>query len=815
MEDNSASSSSATFITKEVENYGTIEGNIYVGGTHNHPPEPSIKLPKAWNLPSPNISFVERQEFTKALEEYFFSNEKRKPVVLAAMAGLGGVGKTELAKDFLHSNKNKFTSCIWLNAENEAGFLKEYRKFSWDCGIRDEKNIKDISRRLNDYLAKNSGWLMVIDNAELREKIECYLPPTGGLVLVTSRRSDWNAKIIPVDILTPDQARKMYFELSGRPESEAGVVDELMKEGGYLPLAVAQMAAFVKNTSSTTEQYLERFKNDSGILEKNELPADTTEKANRLNIMTTWNLSIEVIEKELEAKGLQSSKPDVRTLLVAISYLHANNIPRSFLDQWALDNYLKEGSEHVGRVIASLKKYSLIQEDEKQAIAIHRLVQDTARYHYEKRDKNMMGSALEVYPNLLIQLLNSMEKSFLYNKLAPRSIVQQELSLLVSHVTSLVDHIARNELKNNGFIKEPYIKLVHCLALYHELELSNNNIAIALLTPLLDILPETGKLSGWRAATYHQLGNSYFVQTNFEEARKFYQKALDFVFSPDDNTTDLDKAVTLHQIGNTLSRPAILMLSNRESYDQGIAQLGMAKDYYEKSLEINKPLADSSPSIRCNMADNYHELANILSICGKHEDALKMIENVLNIKTNTLQSRFHTDVAITLELWGLILQRAGRLQEASEKYQEALAICKINYDEKHSAVIRVKERIQAFVHETGISVPNDSVSLQQYLEITPRDRACIAEYRENRMGRCSVEVGVCWRSSEAMDYESELLLTQASTQNLPASVASSSTSKPYKPLQENQKQASVIQEDNHDDDKYKVWNVVAKNCSIL
>ncbi len=60
---------------------------------------PAERLPEQWNVPLRNRNFIGRSKLLKQIEDYF--SQKTTSVVLTACHGLGGIGKTQVALEFV------------------------------------------------------------------------------------------------------------------------------------------------------------------------------------------------------------------------------------------------------------------------------------------------------------------------------------------------------------------------------------------------------------------------------------------------------------------------------------------------------------------------------------------------------------------------------------------------------------------------------------------------------------------------------------------------------------------------------------------
>jgi DNA-binding SARP family transcriptional activator/tetratricopeptide (TPR) repeat protein len=181
-------------------------------------------------------------------------------VVISAIAGTAGVGKTALAVHWAHRVRDKFpdgqlyvnlrgfdpTGSVKAPADALRGFLDALR-------IPARRVPADLEGRAELYRGLLAGkrMLVVLDNAGDAEQVRPLLPAAPDcLVLITSRNrlpglADDGAHQVILDVLSPAEARQLLASRLGadRVAADPDAVDEIIDRCARLPLALAIVAA--------------------------------------------------------------------------------------------------------------------------------------------------------------------------------------------------------------------------------------------------------------------------------------------------------------------------------------------------------------------------------------------------------------------------------------------------------------------------------------------------------------------------------------------------------------------------------------------
>jgi tetratricopeptide (TPR) repeat protein len=195
---------------------------------------------------------------------------KGGPVVVTAIAGMAGVGKTQLAVHAAHmlGVEQAYDRVLFVNlrgfhpdpAQPPADPAAVLDGFLRLLGVPGQQIPHDLPARTAAYRDRLAGasTLVVLDNVANSEQVRPLLPQTPGcMTLVTSRRSLTDlpsATHLTLDVFTAEEAAA--FLADAVPEvltgSDPHALTRLAESCGHLPLALGLVAGHIRNTPGWT-----------------------------------------------------------------------------------------------------------------------------------------------------------------------------------------------------------------------------------------------------------------------------------------------------------------------------------------------------------------------------------------------------------------------------------------------------------------------------------------------------------------------------------------------------------------------------------
>ncbi|WP_020129227.1 tetratricopeptide repeat protein [Streptomyces sp. 303MFCol5.2] len=320
------------------------------------PPESVDCPPNLTNLPFRAHIFVGRDEELGLLRS---ASAEPGRSLAHVLHGLGGIGKSTLAARLASAHGPADAPVWWITADSRAAI---------DAGLADLAAAlrpslvtllpqEQLSEWGGRWLATHGGWLIVLDNVTSSADVTALLSRAStGRFLITSRRATgWQgiAEEVPLSVLSSQDAVGLFTEIHGEDPDAA----ELCEELGCLPLAVAQAAAYCRETDCAVRTYLDDLATSPA-----EMYAETHEDGDHeRTVARVWHVTLDRLAAE----------PLAVRILLMLAWYAPDGIPRSLFTSLG-------SSLAVRRALGRLAAHSMITLSG-DTVSVHRLVQAVSR----------------------------------------------------------------------------------------------------------------------------------------------------------------------------------------------------------------------------------------------------------------------------------------------------------------------------------------------------------------------------------------------------------------------------------------------------
>jgi len=611
-------------------------------------------LPLIWNVPHlRNRNFTGREPMLAGLHTAL--NSGQPDSWLQALSGLGGKGKTTLAREYAYRYQADYDLVWWMHADEPASITMDYVSLAAALDLPKMDSPDQVVNAVKRWLGQNRKWLLIFDNAQDSDALNRFLPQGGGgHVLITSRNPNWGsvAKVLPVEVFEPAEA--VDFILRRTNQDDHSSAEVLATETGRLPLALEQAGAYIKESGIKLSDYLARFRKKRAKILKRGNPADYLD-----TVATTWNISFQAV---------RTKSPAAADLLVLCSFLAPDDIPRSMI---------AAGAEHFPEPLASaaadeleldfvmieLRRYSLITGDG-DSFSMHQLVQAVVRSELAEDEQHKWSAASLNLLNGAFQFDKNSQKSWavcaplLLHALACAGYA--EVHGVASEIIAEILNNAGSYQRHFADFNEAKSSFERALAI-DEKALGPEHTSVATIANNLgSVLQDLGDLAGAKRC--------------FERALAIDEKA----FGPEHTSVARD----VNNLGLVLK-------------DQG--DLAGAKRCFERALAIDEKAFGPEHT---SVATNANNLGSVLQDLGDLAGAKRCFERALAIDEKAFGPE-HTSVAIRVNNLGLVLKDQGDLAGAKRCFERALAIDEKAFGPEHTSVATIANNLGLVLQDQG------------------------------------------------------------------------------------------------------------------
>ncbi|KAH7092332.1 kinesin light chain 1 [Paraphoma chrysanthemicola] len=591
---------------------------------------------------APDPDFVDRPEMLAWLRD-----KCAGPGARAALVGLGGVGKSQLAIQYANSihESNPHAFVFWVHASTRARFDETYRAIADRLQLPGRDSQANVLRLVGDWLRDeaNGRWVMVLDNVDdaktffpprKRQRDEAdngaqtplamYLPQSrNGTILVTSRNKDVAARLVGgynkiKEVLAMDEGeglQLLHNKLCDPPIEESAV--ELLRALDCIPLAISQAAAYINQRARmSVTSYLDEFRRSSNKRESllNQDMGDLRRDESAFNsVVTTWQISFEQIRRERRSAA---------ELLSLMSCFNPQGIPESTLRRYSRD-----------------AAYTAAAED--------------------KKDDERIDSAFDEDLNMLHTY----------------SLVSMTADNSTCNMHALVRFCTQVWLSSSSDAEQWKQKFVILMAQEFPVgDFENWANAVSVLAGQDQQTLNTVEVLGWILLERGKYEEAERLQRRALVGRErqlgqSHHKTLDSVDNLAvtlDHLREFGEAETLHR--RERNPRTLDSLHNLAEVLRAQSKFKEAETLHRRSLEgSEKELGHRHPDTLTSL----HNLAQVLNDQGQHEEAEKLYRQTLDRTIKELGYQ-HPDTLISVHNLALVLQAQGQHEEAEKFHRRAL-----------------------------------------------------------------------------------------------------------------------------------------------
>ncbi len=635
------------------------------------------------DLPLPNeSSLLHRPQLLQAIDEKL---KGQKGIQTVALMGVGGAGKTTLAR---HYARNQRLPIVWeINAETKESLLRSFETLAYALArtqkerdeVRSIQKIMNVNERESQLLhfvkvrlKSSSDWLLIYDNVDTFANIHHYFPHDPmvwgkGRVIITTRDSNIktnchirNNKVIPIEQLSTAELEKLFTKIisaEGNVRLTKVQTDQRKRFLAGLPpfpLDVAIAAYCLRETKLSQNEYLKHL-----VHNNKELTAVQEAILKDVDNYTQTRYAIIVTS----IKQLIKQHSDFKELLLFISLINSQNIPRELLnrskDKMVVENFVR-----------SLKRYSLIINKDAQAckqeleFSIHRSTQEIILAYL---NENLQASEQQVFYKLADAIKNYAEYVMYRYNIPDMRILEEHGRSFLGHrklFSQYVSGIVEGELGRIYFYFGDYSKaeefLKRSIAAYKQVH-GQNHPKIARKFLLLGYV-------------YKDAGNYTLARKAFEKAFLVFQRTLG------DNHIDTTMALTFLGVIHMYS-----------------GQYHKATELLEKECVIYNGYYND-----CDIETSWTaiKLGNLYKCLGKHEHAKNLLEKAF-AAYKKFYGENHVEFAWAMMRLGKINQDLGNIEEAKTLLERGYKIYLKHYGDRHIETARAAIYMADIYRVTG------------------------------------------------------------------------------------------------------------------
>jgi tetratricopeptide (TPR) repeat protein/transcriptional regulator with XRE-family HTH domain len=633
-----------------------------------------MRSKSVWMMPYlRNQYFVGRESVLTRLHAVLSGHEVGAVNQIRALSGLGGIGKTQTAIEYVYRYGGEYDLALWTLADSRATLVEQLAGLASELGVAQQRETDQnrLAKAVKRWLETKHDlvWLLIFDNVEDVQVVQEFLPTRGtGAVLLTTRLRNLGPHIraIALDPMTLEEGVQfLQARLDAGKEQEQQPLSEAEREAanqlwtllGGLPLALDQAAAFAQETGNSLAEYCALLRQARGaLLRRRGLPASDHLDSVAATFAMAWN-------------QIDQLSPAAAALLRLCAFLAPAAIPEElfFAGADAAPAELREALEEpLGwqEMIGLLRRYSLLErEGATKSLSVHRLVQAALREELDQETQRRWAKRV-------IRLVNAA-----FPQVAPETWPQCERLLpQAMQATEWIeqyqatDEVAIRLMFETGHYLRDRGRYAEAEPLYQRTLQAREQLWGSEHPQVAEALVKLGALSR--------------EQGKFPEAERLCQQALD-IWERQEGEPEYP------QVAEALNNLAI-SYNSRGKYAE-------AEQFHLRALAICEQRLGSTHH---DTARSLNNLANLYQFHGRYREAEPLYTRALDIWERQLGSE-NTRLTYPLTGLGTVYHNLGRFPEGESHFRRALRIWDAQTGPEHPQVTYVLTGLGNLFQEQG------------------------------------------------------------------------------------------------------------------
>ena len=669
-------------------------------------PTPPGTLPTLRILPyRRNPFFTGREAVLQTLYSHFHEDKGSPWFRPLAISGLGGIGKTQTAIEFVYRYSADYTAIFWVRADTYETLCSDFIQIAHllkldtpdEQNANNSQNQQHLIEAVKQWLEEQSSWLLIFDNVEDLALVNDFIPLTStGHMLLTTRIQATGSIATGLDLekLEATEAALLLLRRTGFIQRDALSADsasadfieahDIAEAVDGLPLALDQAGAYIEETGCSLFDYFDRYRRQRSTL--------LDLRGNALvehpeSVATTWLLSFQKVAQ---------INPAAAELLRFCAFLHPDEILEELITTGApaLGPLLAQEAldpPALDAAIATLRKFSLVRRNaQSKSLTMHRLVQAILKDGMDEEAQRLWAERVVRAVSLSFPSGDSVAswpacQHFLPHVYVCLPLIEQG-QLAFPEVAHLLDQAGLYLLEQAQYTQARYL-LHKALAIREQVQGTEHLDVAETLNYLAGTYLHTGMyvqaealftrilamrehLQGSEhpevAIELNNLALLYNRQGKYSQAEPLFQRAL-AIWEQTQGMEHPDVARTLNNLA--------LLYQEQHKFSQ-------AETLYLQALAIWERIRGTAHP---DVAISLNNLAKLYHLTGRYTQAEPLFQRVLEIRENTLGPE-HPVVAFSLTYLAHLYQQQWKYAEAEMLFKHALHIRKHTLGPEHPDV---------------------------------------------------------------------------------------------------------------------------------